>query len=326
MAYLNGKTVFLSGITGLAGHAVARRLLDGYPDLKLRACVYSTRPFYESPRLEYVSGDLRLPPDCQRMVRGCDAAIMTAASGGGAAVLNNEPGRQVNDNLFMAAAFLEACFMQKVRRVVLANSATLYQEHAGHIREEQLDLNQDPHPAYFGIGWVTRSVEKLCAFWRNQGGISIVIGRTSNIFGPYASFNSGRSNFIPALIRKAVDRMDPFEVWGSPDVVRDVLYIDDFAGAIELMMNRTDIEFDAFNICSGEPTAVHQVVKWALKYAGHQPKKIEYRQDRPTTIRARTLDRGKAERVLGWRPEVSIEEGIARTTAWWVQHRASWQK
>ncbi|MDP2990124.1 MAG: NAD-dependent epimerase/dehydratase family protein, partial [Kiritimatiellota bacterium] len=221
--------MFLAGVTGLAGHAIARRLLDGYPDLRLRACVHRTRPYCESPRLEYVNGDLRLPDDCRRMLRGCDAAIMAAASGGGAAVLNSEPWRQVNDNLFMAASFLEACFLEKVRRVVLANSATLYQECAGHVREEQLDLNQDPHPAYFGVGWVTRCVEKLCAFWRNQGGMAIVIGRTSNIFGPYASFDPGRSNFIPALIRKAVDRMDPFEVWGSPDVVRDVLYVEDFA-------------------------------------------------------------------------------------------------
>jgi len=326
MAYLDGKTVFLAGVTGLAGHAIARRLLDGYQDIRLRACVHRTRPYCELPRLEYVNGDLRLPDDCRRMLRGCDAAIMAAASGGGAAVLNSEPWRQVNDNLFMASSFLEACFMEKVKRVVLANSATLYQECAGHIREEQLDLNQDPHPSYFGVGWVTRFVEKLCAFWRSQGGISIMIGRTSNIFGPYASFDPGRSNFIPALIRKAVEKREPFEVWGSPDVVRDVLYVDDFARAVELMMNRTDIEFDVFNVCSGEQTAVHQVVAWALKHAGHRPAKLEYRQDRPVTIRARTLDRSKAERVLGWRPEVSIEDGIARTVAWWVEHQTSWKK
>ncbi len=59
--------------------------------------------------------------------------------------------------------------------------------------------------------------------------MEIVLVRAANVFGPYARFDPSTSNFLPALIRKAVERLDPFPVWGSPDVVRDVIYSADFA-------------------------------------------------------------------------------------------------
>lgn len=323
---LNHQTVFLAGSTGLAGSGILRRLLRHFPGTRIRAAYYShLEPFVTDPRVEYVRGDLRSEQDTRSMVRGCDCAVMAAAVTGGARMAIERPAAQVNDNLIMNARLLESFRAERVNRVVWIGSASLYQETDGRVREDDLDLNRDPHPAYFGLGWVLRAVEKLCRFWHDQFGLEIVIARASNIYGPYAKFDPETSNFIPAIIRKAVDHMDPFEVWGRPDVTRDVVYVDDLADAAIAMMEHAEIKFGVFNVGAAAAT-VETVVQEALKSAGHRPSRIEYQSDRPMTLKSRLLDCSKAADRLGWRPRHSLEEGIRLTTEWWIQNKERWKK
>lgn len=327
MSYLDKKIVFLAGSTGLAGSSILHSLLAGNKTAKIRACYYKhTKPFIKHKRISYVYGDLKSERDCRRLTKGCDCAILVAADTAGAAVSALEPWRQINNNAIMNLQLLNGCFVNNVRRVICVGSATLYQEYGGSIKESQLDLNKDPRSNYYGIGWVTRFIEKTCEFWHRQAGMEIVIGRATNIFGPYAKFDPLNSNFIPALIRKAADKLDPFEVWGSPDVTRDVIYSEDFAQAVLMMLEATDIKFDVFNIGSGEKTTVADVVQWAIRYSGHNPKQIKYAGDKPTTFNFMAVDCSKAKELLGWQPEYSVEEGIKKTSQWWLENRRHWRK
>lgn len=323
---LDGKRVFLAGATGLAGSAILRHILESHPRSRVRAVYRGTGPLLADARVEYVRGDLRAEETCRELAKGCDCAIMAAASTSGANVLATRPWEQVNDNVVMNARMLEAFHFEGVKRVVFVGSASLYQEFDGWIREDELDWNRDPHPAHFGVGWVMRFVEKLCEFWHRQSGMEIVIARASNLYGPFAKFDPETSNFIPAIIRKAVARMDPFEVWGSPDVTRDVLYSEDFAEAVGRMLAAGDVRFDVFNIGSGEKTTVAEVVDFSLKYSSHNPSEVVYSKDKPATIKLRALDCGKARRTLGWRPRHTAEEGIAKTVRWWNDHKDRWTR
>lgn len=325
--YLNNKLVFLAGATGLAGSSILEYILKNYPSTEIRASYYKhTEPFIKHKRIDYVYGDLKSKEDCRKIVRGCDCAIMAAAYTGGAKMIASSPWEYVSDNLIMNMQMLEAFYLEGVKRVVSIGTAVEYQEFEGHIKEDELDWNRDPHPAYFGIGWGKRYIEKLCEFCHFQYSMEIINVRLANIFGPYAKFDPDTSNFIPAIIRKAVDKMEPFEIWGSPDVTRDVIYSEDFARAIVMMMDDDKIKFDTFNIGSGVKTTVGDVVEWALKYAGHKPKKINYLTGKPTTIKFRALDCSKAREILGWEPQYPIEEGVKKTTEWWIENRSWWTK
>ncbi|MDD5634009.1 MAG: NAD-dependent epimerase/dehydratase family protein [Candidatus Omnitrophica bacterium] len=324
--YLEDKTVFLAGATGMAGSAILKRILDHYPDTRIKALYHHTEPFITDKRITYVHGDLRSEGDLGKMMSGCDCAIMAAASTGGVGQSGKEPWKQVNNNLIMNARMLEAFHFAGVKRVIYIGSATLYQDSDKPIKENDLDLGKDPNPSYMGVGWVSRYLEKLCKFWHDQTGMEVILVRASNIFGPYAKFDPQNSNFIPAIVRKAVDKIDPFEVWGSPNVVRDVIYSEDFARAIVKMADNSNIKYEVFNLGSGQETSVKDIVDWALKYSGHEPSSINYDKGAPTTIKYRVLDCSKIRKMLGWQPEYSVEEAVKQTVEWWKENKEWWKK
>ena len=324
--YLDGKTVFLAGSTGLAGTSIMQHILEHCPATTIRAAWRETGTFVNHERVQYVRGDLTSKDDCRAMVRGCDCAVMAAAFTAGAAVMKTEPWRYVNANVIMNSQMLEAFHFEGVKRAVFIGSATLYQEFEGFIKEDELDLNKDPQAAYYGIGWAMRYIEKLCRFWHDKAGLEVAIARAANIYGPYAKFDPKTSNFIPAIIRKAVDKMNPFEVWGSPDVTRDVIFAEDFARAIVMLLNNENVKFDTFNIGSGLKTTVGDVVGWALKYSGHEHAEIKYVSGGPTTIGFRALDCSKLRATLGWELVNTPEEGVRKTTEWWIKNSSGWKR
>ena len=324
---LDNKTLFLAGAAGMTGSSIARYLLDHYRSTTIVASTFKTEPAVQSDRIRFVQGDLRSMEDCRRMAKGCDVAVMAAAYAGGAGYTTASPFEHARENLLMNRSMLEAFFLEGVKRIVFIGSSAIYQAFDGRIKEDQLDFNQDPHTAYFGFGWAMRFLEKMCQNIHKEYGTEVVVVRAANIFGPRDKFDPKRSNFIPAMVRKAVDRMDPFEVWGSPDVVRDVIFCEDFARAVTMLAHDDRIRFDTFNVGSGVRTTVGDVVTWALAAAGHRPGHgVQYIQDKPTTIRFRALDCTRVQEAIQWKPEHSVEQGIRKTTQWWMENKDTWTR
>lgn len=325
--YLSGKRLLIAGGTGLAGTGVLRQLLQTYPDVSIRIPHRGTADrSVDDVRIEYMRADLTHSEDCARAVAGCECAVLAAAHTGGAKQALDRPWEQVTDNLVMDARLLEALAHEKVRRVVYVSTGSAYQEFDGAIREEQMDWNADPPSAHFGVGWAKRAAEKLCRFWHHACGMEVLIARLANVYGPRARFNPDTSHFVAALVRKAAAGDDPFVVWGTPDVGRDILYADDFGSAVVAMLEATEVKFDVFNVGSGKLITVDQVAKLALKAAGHRPGKIVYDSASPKTVARRVLDCSKARDVLGWAPAVDPSDGIQRTLDWWRANKDIWQR
>ena len=323
---LNNKNIFIAGATGMAGTAIMTRIVNDFPAAKITGTFLNTKPFYKHERIKYLQADLTNRANCRRVMEGCDIAVLVAANSGGAGSFVIEPSWQVSDNLIMDTLLLESLVATDIKKAVFVSSATVYQEFEGFIVEDSLDWNQNPYASHFGVGWEKRSAEKLCEFWHKTSGLNIIIARAANIYGPFAKFDPQRSNFIPALIRKAVDKQEPFEVWGSPDVCRDVIYSDDFSRAIIALLTQTESDFDVVNLGSGISVSVGEVVAHILEESGYNPKQISFLNDKPVTIPFRGVDCGKIKQKYEWSSEVKIQQGIKQTVDWWIKNKQWWNK
>lgn len=323
---MENKRVLVAGATGLVGSAIVRALLAAVPEVAVTASYRSDQGcFIDDSRVRYVRADLATREGCAAVAAGCGAAILAAAATGGAAMARREPWRQVTANVVMDSLLLEALHTAGSHRVVYIGSASTYQEFDGFIREDQLDWNVDPAAAHMGVGWAKRYIEKQCEFWHRATGMKFAVVRAANVYGPCAQFDPANSNFIAALIRKAVERMEPFEVWGSLDVTRDVIYTDDFADAVVRMLLAVP-SFEVYNLGSGRRTTIGEVLDLALKWAGHRPKEIRRLGEAATTVPFRALDCAKVRAHLGWTPRTDLDEGIRRTVEWWQAHKDSWTR
>jgi GDP-L-fucose synthase len=172
-----------------------------------------------------------------------------------------------------------------------------------------------PHPTYAGYGWLKRSLERLAEFVASKSNVKIAIVRPTAVYGRYDSFDPRTGHVIPALISRALEREDPFEVWGTGDEVRDFVHVTDVVRAGLLALER-HATCDAVNIGSGEPTTIRQLVDCVLAATGHANTRVIFNPSKPTTIPFRMVNIAKATRVLGYTPRVALAEGIADTVTW----------
>ena len=122
---------------------------------------------------------------------------------------------------------------------------------------------------------------------------------------------------IPALVRKAVARLDPFEVWGTGDEVRDFLHAEDFARGCLLAMEK-HAACDPINIGYGSAVTIRRVVEVILEAAGHSKAEVRFDASKPTAIPIRLVDTSKARRLLGFEPRIPIETGLRDLVRWYA--------
>jgi nucleoside-diphosphate-sugar epimerase len=322
----DSPSIFIAGASGMVGRALIRHIQSFHPSATCVAGFFSQQPINFGSGVKSVVGDCRKAEDCLRISAGCNMAVLAAASTGGILQSVSEPWLQVNDNLIMNALLLEALAKNGVKRIVMIGSATCYQPVSGAVTEEGLNWSQDPHPSYLGIGWVSRYLEKLCQFWHEKAGLEIIFLRAANIYGPFARFNPKTSNFIPALIRKVADRPSTLKVLGNPKVLRDVIYVDDFAKACTDLLFAKDIAFDIFNVGTSVPCSVRNVVEILLDISNQQDLKVDYESSSPATVGARILDCQKLQKAIGWSPDFSTRAGIEATFNWWLENQNTWKR
>jgi len=117
------------------------------------------------------------------------------------------------------------------------------------------------------------------------------------------------------LIRKFVEKQDPIEVWGTPDVVRDFIYVDDFVDGVLTAFEKSS-GFDIFNIASGAQYTIREavdIIKELTEYTGT----ITYDSSKPMTIRRRVIDTSKATELLNFRATTPLRDGLSRTIEWY---------
>ncbi len=310
----SGKNIYVSGgRTGFLGANLARELL------RRGAVVYAQSLQSKKPTLLEDS-----PPNLREIIcnlsesaaipEGTDYVFHCAAHTSGAHEMATNPVAQINENAFINSHILDAAAKAKVKKFVFISSSAVYPELNRSLKEEDAFLG-DPPETYFGPAWMKRYSEKLAEFYYRRHGMEALIIRPSNAYGPYSSFDRIASHVLPALIRKFMEKQDPLEVWGTPDVVRDFIYIDDLVRGILLAFQNSS-GFEVFNIASGSLKTIGEAVENISELTGYRGR-YSFNSAKPMTVRQRKIDTTKARETLGFHPEIPFKEGLKRTIDWY---------
>jgi GDP-L-fucose synthase len=316
MFYKDGITLVTGGAGFVGTHMVEELLSRG---AKVRVTVRERPMIVQDSSIELVQADLTNQADCRRAMDGVKNVFHCAGAVSAAGVTINNPMSAITANLAISANVLEAAWAIKVERVQVYGSSTGYPVSTHPIREDEM-WSGPTHPSYFGYGWMRRYLERMGEFVHQRSGATkVVIVRPTATYGRHDNFDPAASHVIPALIRKAVDKMDPFEVWGTGEEIRDFLHIKDLvrgcAEALEKMPTA-----DPVNIGYGKVITVREIVQNILDAADHKAK-VYFDPTKPTTIPVRMVDCSKARRELGFEPTISLQEGLKDTVDWYIQQR-----
>lgn len=312
------KNVLVAGGTGFIGSNLVTKLLS--LGANIRATTHRRSPIV-SGNIEYVNCDLLKMEDCQSIVQDIDFVFMCAANTSGAAVISSTPLVHVTPNIIMNSQILEASYFARVKKFIFISSNATYPPSGNRFVKEDEILNGDPYDTYFGVGWMKRYTEILCRMYSEKlkNPMKTVVVRPSNIYGPYDDFDFATSHVMAATIRKVIERHDPIQIWGTGDDIRDLIYIDNFIDALILAAEKLD-NFDPINIAFGKGYSIKQILQTILEIDDYNDAKIIYDETKPSMIPMRLIDTSKAEKLLGFKANIDIREGIKNTIKWYKEY------
>ena len=212
---------------------------------------------------------------------------------------------------------LEACYRRNVKKIFYSSSACIYPEYNQMDPDNPNCAEDSAYPANpdSEYGWEKLFSERLYrAFHRNYG-MDVRIARFHNIFGPEGSWTGGREKAPAAMCRKAAEVEDGgvFEIWGDGKQTRSFCYIDDCLEGVSRLMHS---DYRApLNIGSDERVTIDELADMAIELAGKNVVK-QYDTSKPQGVRGRNSDNTLIKEVLGWAPEISLEEGLVPTYKW----------
>lgn len=308
--------VLVTGAGGFIGHHLTTRLKhQGY---WVRGVDLKRPEFNLTDADEFLLLDLRRWEHCLQATRGVDEVYALAADMGGMGFISSHHGQILHNNALINLHSLEAARENGVERYLYTSSACVYPEY------KQTEVNviplkeEDAYPAQpqDAYGWEKLVTERLCLYYREDYGIETRIVRFHNIFGPLGTWEGGREKAPAALCRKiAVAKLTgnpEVEIWGDGEQTRSFCYIDDCVIGIYKLMQSDYCE--PLNLGQDRLVTINQLADMVAEVAGiHIMKK---HASGPQGVRGRNSDNTRLRQVLGWEPEISLEEGLSRTYIW----------
>jgi GDP-L-fucose synthase len=304
----SGK-IYVAGHNGMAGSAIVR---------KLKSAGYSNFIFRTSSELDLRKQDAvsvffeREKPDY---------IFLAAAKVGGIYSNNRYRAEFLYDNLLIASNVIHSAYHSRVKKLMFLGSSCIYPKMAPQpLKEEYLLTGQlEPTNEPYAIAKIAGL--KMCEAYRDQYGCNFISVMPTNLYGPNDNYHPEHSHVLPALIRKfheaKINNQPTVTVWGTGNALREFLHVDDFAEAcVFLMKNYNEKQF--LNIGVGKDISIKELASLIRKIAGYQGD-IVFDTDKPDGTPRKLMDTSKLN-ALGWKPAISLQDGITSVYNDYVLH------
>ncbi len=305
---LEGKRVFVAGHRGMVGSALVRRLAA-------EQCEVLT-----ATRTELDLKDQAAVRDWFEAARP-DAVFLAAAKVGGILANDTYPADFLYDNLMIEANVVEAAHRVGVGKLMFLGSSCIYPKFAAQpITEDALLTGPlEPTNEWYAIAKIAGI--KLVQAYRRQHGHDWISAMPTNLYGPGDNFDLKGSHVLPALLRKAhaarEEGADSITIWGTGSPRREFLHVDDLADAcVFLMQHYSDDEH--VNVGSGSDLTIYELAQLVARTVGFSGE-IVRDETKPDGTPRKLMSADKL-RAMGWTPRIGLEEGVASTYRWFLDH------
>ena len=262
--------------------------------------------------------DLKDYNNALKVTEGVDYVFNFACNMGGMGFIENNKAEcmlsvLVNTNL------LSASVKNDCKKFFFSSSACVY--NASKQKDTFVEglKEEDAYPAdpEDGYGWEKLFSERMCRHFTEDFGLETRVVRYHNIYGPLGTFDGGREKAPAALCRKIINAKKNnkkiIDVWGDGEQTRSFLFIDDcIRGTLEVFNSK---EKEVFNIGSEEQVSINQMIEIIEDIANYSVEK-NYQLDKPKGVRGRSSDNSLVNKKIGWKPTLTLKEGLTKTYTW----------
>jgi len=303
--------IFVAGHRGLAGSAIVRKLqAEGYSNLVMASRQAldlrkqtDVADFFAKERPEYV--------------------FLAAAKVGGILANNSYPAEFLHDNLEIQTNVIHSAWKHGARKLLFLGSSCIYPKFAPQpIREESL-LTGELEPTNDAYAIAKIAGIKMCQAYHKQYGFRAISLMPTNLYGPGDNFDLQGSHVLPALLRKfheaAAAGAPEVTVWGTGSPRREFLHVDDLAGAAVFLMENYESP-EILNVGTGEDLTIRELAEMMARVTGFRGG-LAFDHSKPDGTPRKILDVSRIH-ALGWKARTPLEEGVAATYRWYLNHQA----
>ena len=308
--------VLVTGAGGFIGHHLVTYLKQrGY---WVRGVDLKYPEYAPTDADEFLLLDLRRWENCLQATQGVDQVYALAADMGGMGFISAHHAEILHNNALINIHTIEAARQNGIQRYLYTSSACIYPEY----RQDRPDIaplkEEDAYPAQpqDAYGWEKLVSERLCEYYAQDYGMETRIVRFHNIFGPLGTWDGGREKAPAALCRKIATAKltgnPEVEIWGDGEQTRSFCYIDDCVEGLYRIM-QSDYRAP-LNLGQDRMVTINELADMIAEIA--EITIVKKHVPGPQGVRGRNSDNTRLRQVLGWEPQISLEEGLARTYAW----------